>query len=68
MGLTLQVLTKCCNSDDFENVDNDDIEKPQQIKSNPILTTDKNAKLINLETADSFSTSFATLPCGPARN
>ena len=28
MGSTLQIMIKCCNNDEIENVDNDDDEPP----------------------------------------
>ena len=56
---TIQILTKCCNSDDFENIDNDDDEpKSKPIEQKPILF-DKNDKLIS-DVEDSFTT---TIPC-----
>ena len=59
MGSTLQVMIKCCNSDDFENIDNDDDEpKSKPIEQKPVLS-DKNDKLIG-DVQDSFTT---TIPC-----
>ena len=56
---TIQILTKCCNSDDFENIDNDDDEpKSKPIEQKPVLF-DKNDKLIS-DVEDSFTT---TIPC-----
>ena len=59
MGSTMQVMIKCCNNDDCENVDTDD-DKPQQIVNPiPVLSDNKKEELIDME--DSFKTTIPSV-------
>ena len=58
---SIQILTKCCNSDELEIDEDDENDKPKVLQK-PVITRDKKDKMINsdLVSTDSFNTA---IPC-----
>ena len=61
MGSTLQIVInyKCCSSDEVDNDDYKEPEKPQLLNQMPTLPEDNIDKLVTISD-DSFTT---TIPC-----